>query len=224
MFTIYYMAPFLDNDVGTSAPSAIPRWRLLLLYAFGELTVLRLLDAELLQPPPQQGRRQGSHRLAEPPHVSTFWRLQRAHAPLRERQPALSPPRPRRTNAQPTAIERADDRARDVDPVAGEVAADERRAERARRIHRRTADRARPEARERDVAADAEGGDRADVLRGGGGAEDDADEPTRQRRSPSAAPASSLIAGPGRSRRGARRSRTPRRGRGRRASPRSAGR
>src|ERR1700679_3697625 len=65
---------------------------------------------------------------------------------------------------------RTDDRTGDVDPIAGEVAADQSRAEGTGGVHRDAADRRRPEAGEGDVAADAEGGDRADVLSRRGGA------------------------------------------------------
>ena len=52
------------------------------------------------------------------------------------------------------------DRARDVDPVVGEVEAREVGTERARRIHGRARDRAAPQSGERDVATDADRTDR----------------------------------------------------------------
>ena len=54
---------------------------------------------------------------------------------------------------------RADQRPGDVYPVGGPVAADQRRAERARRVHRGAADRRRPQAGQGDIAADAERAD-----------------------------------------------------------------
>ena len=108
----------------------------------------------------------------------------------------------------------------DVDPIGRKVAADQGRAEGAGGIHRDAADRRRPEAREGDVAADAERGDRADVLRRRGSPENDADQTAPSARSPSGTPASSRSRDPAASRPGARRCRRRRAGRGRQGSPR----
>ena len=64
--------------------------------------------------------------------------------------------------------QRAGDRADHVRPVVGEVEQRHVRPERARRVHRRPADGARPQPGEDDVAADGERAERADVLRAGG--------------------------------------------------------
>ena len=72
--------------------------------------------------------------------------------------PAQQPGDPDRDRA---ARERADD----VEPEVVEAEQDEVRSERASRVHRGAADGARPEPREDDVAADRNGGERADVLR-----------------------------------------------------------
>src|SRR5262249_1206457 len=64
----------------------------------------------------------------------------------------------------------------DINPVVRESAARQIRPEGARGIHRGTRDRATPQACEDDVSTDAERAEDADVLRAGGGPEDDADE------------------------------------------------
>ena len=75
----------------------------------------------------------------------------------------------------------AGQRADDIDPVGGPVAADQRGPERAGGVHRGAADRRRPQPGERDVAAHPERTDRPDVLRRRGGAEDHADEHSGER-------------------------------------------
>jgi hypothetical protein len=64
----------------------------------------------------------------------------------------------------------------DVDPVVAEVRADEVWSEGACGIHRRARNRASPQSRECNVTTDTECADHADVLRAGGGAQDDADQ------------------------------------------------
>ena len=81
---------------------------------------------------------------------------------------------PRRTGRAADRDERAGDRTEHIHPVAAEVPAHERRAEGAGGVHRGAAHGRRPQAGERDVTADAERRDRADVLGGRGGSQDDA--------------------------------------------------
>ena len=68
-------------------------------------------------------------------------------APCAAPDPTRPPPRPRSTKATPDRDDRAGDRAGHVDPVGLEVDADQRRAERAGRIHRGAGDRAAPQTR-----------------------------------------------------------------------------
>src|SRR5207344_3451145 len=58
----------------------------------------------------------------------------------------------------------ADEWTEDVDPVVGEGGPDQVGTERARWVHRCAGDRAAPEARERDIPADAERSEDPDVL------------------------------------------------------------
>ena len=74
------------------------------------------------------------------------------------------PPRPRRMYAMPTAISAPIAGPSQVGPPRRPVAEDQRRAERPGRIHRRAADWRAEQARQRDVAADADGSHRADLL------------------------------------------------------------
>ena len=91
----------------------------------------------------------------------------------------------------------AGDRPGDIDPVVGEVPADEVGPEGAGRVHRRPRDRAAPQPGEGDVAADAEGADDADVLRARRRAQDHAHQPQREDATPSRTRPrpSSLLAG-----------------------------
>ena len=73
------------------------------------------------------------------------------------------------------------DRAHQVDPVVREVAVGQVGAERARRVHRGAAHRARPEPREDDVAAHRDRRERPHVLGRGGGAQDRADQSQGER-------------------------------------------
>src|SRR6185437_8164359 len=77
---------------------------------------------------------------------------------------------------------RASERAKDIDPVVTEIEADEIWPEGARRVHRGAGDWASPQARERDVAADTQRAEDANVLCPRGGAEDDTDQHRREQR------------------------------------------
>lgn len=76
-----------------------------------------------------------------------------------------------------------DDRSHEVYPVVGEVKQHQIWAERARRIHRGPADRARPELGEDDVGPHPERRDRPEVLRPRGRAQDRTHQAGRQENS-----------------------------------------
>ena len=101
-------------------------------------------------------------------------------APCPAPEPDLPPPRPRSTKPNGGRGRGAGEGAGDVDPVGGEVGADEVGSEGAGRVHGGAGDRAAPQSGQGDVAADAEGADDPDVLRARRGAEDHADESERE--------------------------------------------
>ncbi len=102
---------------------------------------------------------------------------------------ALGGLRPGGTAARPAQHVRGRDRCHaarersgEVDPRVGETPADQSGAEAARRVHRCPADRAGPQSGEHHVGADADSGQRTDVLRGRRRPEDGADQTEGQQR------------------------------------------